>query len=433
MRKVLLLLLFLTAAGRASPSTQLREALDYYDIGHYRKAEQAYLGLLKTDLAFQAQKELVILYSTWGKNVQSASALEKLKTDFSGDARLPKAIQYIENLHCFLKTENIKPSTGNRIWDKQQQLRVKIASGKTADIQGFIGKFAQSKHIAQAAYEIAADLHYKHYKYEQAEALYQYVANNHPESDYALWSQESMVLSKICRSKDAAAALGALITKFSAHPLLPESLYGIARRYDEARDYQKAKLIYQQIIQQYPDSLYADRAEVDIRKGQIQSLIDAGEDDKVLGAANKLVADFPDNPYLPWAISQGIGEERYYAKAFQLIETSAGKEYFQKAIAIWQIALTHFPDSDAAPEACCWMADSYYALGQYEKAIGFYQKMVNDWPNYCVSWSALFRLGCCYEKLGETNKAKVVYEQLLEKYPACKAAKPARDWLERNK
>jgi hypothetical protein len=65
-------------------------------------------------------------------------------------------------------------------------------------------------------------------------------------------------------------------------------------------------------------------------------------------------------------------------------------------------------------------------------------KQPGDKPGYGMAWNALYQIARNYQQFKETGslteaqadaEIKAAYEQLLEKYPACKAARVAHRWL----
>ncbi len=63
--------------------------------------------------------------------------------------------------------------------------------------------------------------------------------------------------------------------------------------------------------------------------------------------------------------------------------------------------------------AALYLADSYFALGQYEKALGYYKKV--DVDDRMVSASALAGAGACYEALKQYADAAAYYERAASK------------------
>jgi tetratricopeptide (TPR) repeat protein len=122
-----------------------------------------------------------------------------------------------------------------------------------------------------------------------------------------------------------------------------------------------------------------------------------------------------------------------------MIEGAQRKDYFRKAAGIYEKVTKELPESRTfVPQACYYAGDCYRDLGEYAKSILCYQKVVDSYPTYGMAWNALFMVGHIYQQMGESGliskseadvKTKTAYEQLLVKYPDCKVASIAQNWL----
>ena len=82
----------------------------------------------------------------------------------------------------------------------------------------------------------------------------------------------------------------------------PESLYDTARGYVQSKKYEEVKGLYQQIIQQYPSSPYASKAQMGIAEMDIISNINVGKISEAQAGINSLIANFSGHPDLPKAL-----------------------------------------------------------------------------------------------------------------------------------
>jgi outer membrane protein assembly factor BamD (BamD/ComL family) len=224
-----------------------------------------------------------------------------------------------------------------------------------------------------------------------------------------------------------------MVADFAGHPDLPETLYLIAQRYEWLNKYGEAKRICQQITQNHPYSPYARKAEVGIAKAEVMSLVISQDYDQAEKILNKMFADFPTHPELPYAAFSV--SEKYFMDA-------KAPDYQKKAIRILEKVMYELPHSNAVPgmyaEVYCCAGDCYTSMGEYQKALGCYQKIVGQWPDYKYAGHALFMEGRSYENLKNSKlipeseaklKAKAAYEQLVEQYPSCPEISEARSRL----
>jgi len=260
-------------------SEQLEQAETYQKNGQYEQAAAIYKTITDyagSDYALEAQKNLAILYIDWGKGPQAQAAYERLITDFSAHPALPEALYAVA--------------------DKYQLLQ----------------------------------------RHEHAILLYQYIVAHWPESDYDIWAQMDVAISNIELGKDseAQAATDKLLVDFAVHPNLPELLYKVADKYQVLRRHEQAILLYQYLVDNWPESDRAVGAQMDVAISNIA----LGDDPNAQAAIDRLIADFNDYPGLPEAlyrIAAIYERSRRYQEAnniYQIIVTDyAGNAFALKA------------------------------------------------------------------------------------------------------
>ena len=391
----------------------------------------------------------------------AAVAIDNLISNFSGHSGLPSSLYDIarryERAKKYDKVKGLyqqiiqqyagSPAAGRaELAVERTGIFSLIESGRPAasEINRLMVSFSGHSDLSEALYDIA--IRYERVKkYEEASSIYQRVIQQHPDSSHA--ARARLIIPKINilsliesgNYTEAQAGVDSLVADFSGHSYLPAVLCNIARIYEWSGQYEQAKGIYQHVAQQYPETSYAGEVQLNIPKNRILSLIVTGSDSEAQVEIDKLVADFRGDGRVGWTLSRLA--EQYCVKANQL-ETQGlveqGRQYVQKAIAVYETVVSEFSGSTATPEACYLAGNHYRKLGEYEKSTQYYQKVVDDYSGYRLAWSARFMIGRNYEELKESGalskseadaKIKAAYQQLLEKYPNCKAAKIARRWL----
>ena len=306
-----------------------------------------------------------------------------------------------------------------------------------AAVDKLLSDFGKHKGISQVIHAVAQ--HYERVKGEPEKALglHRYNVEHFSSDIYAMWSQVELVYFQIRDGNEAGAdeAFGKLLTLFADQPTLPKEIYQVGDEYAKALNYNKAELLYQYVIANWPGGEY----EMWARTGIVKLDICLGNDANVQPALEQLFVDFNDQPALPEAVFV-IGEQ-YYNKAFQCKNegwSAEARENFLKAIVIWEKIITDLPSSLYTPQAYYFSADCLRGLGEHKKAIEYYQKIIVDWPDYENAWSSQYFIGFTYEKLGKTGAiskfatktaTKEAYEKVLQNYPDCPAANAARNWL----
>jgi len=399
---------------------------------------------------------------------QAEEAVNKLVSDFSGHQDLPETLYRIADGYFWSgnydRAENWHQYVIQNFPDSPQADNSKLAYAKTEvlslldsneleqaeeALDKLAADFAGHLDLPETLFRIA-EAYFWSGKHDQAKNWHQYVIQNFPGSPQANNSKlayartEVLFLLDSNELEQADEALDRLVIDFAGHPDLPQTLCWIAEGYEWSGRYEQAESVYQQVIQNYPDSSWVGKARLGISSIDVMSLIMSGDYSQAEAAVDKLAADFSGHPDLPGVLSSFIAE-RLYDKAFEM--DSAGlenqsKAYFQKAVEIWEQVSAIQPKLTNTADGCNWAGNCYRRLGKYEKAIDCYKNVVEKFPDYNLAWNALFKVGRCYEDMekagaiGESEakpKIRIAYEQLVEKYPDCKAAKIARSWLDKNR
>lgn len=428
-------------------------AESYYVGGDPEKANQLYqyvTGMWPEDEIWP-QMRVAMTNIADGNDTAAQAAVDKLRTDFSENQYLPVALHEVAKLYSqFKKYEDANelhqyvinhwPQHDYAMWSWKDVGKLNIELDDMEAVQAAIDKlfadFSENEAIAGAIFRIAE--HCRDFKkYEKANQLYQHILATWPEDWHAMWSQMDIAKINIALGDNAAAeaATDKLLADFSKGEYIAVTVHEAAKLYAQLEKYEKAKQLHQRVVNEWPEHNYAMWSRRDLAKLNII----LGNEAAAEAAIGSLIADFSNRPALHRAVFE-IGEQ-YYNQAFEDEEqgrTAEAKDHFTKAIAVWERIIKELPESTDTALAYNFAAECYRRLGQYEKAIEYYQKVVDNWPGYEYAWNAQFLIGHNYEDLKKSGviskseadaKIKAAYEQVLEKYPACPAAKPARRWL----
>jgi tetratricopeptide (TPR) repeat protein len=341
-----------------------------------------------------------------GKYEQALSAIDKLISDFEGEAGLPEAIYWISKQYEWTK-------------------------GTVDDRSGW---------------------------YDEPNSVYQRLIRQFSNSSFgqdAEWDQKRLVhrikifkLIKETDQNEIDAAIEEMVNEFSGRPELVEELHWIACGYEEQQKDQKAKQMFERIIKEHPDTEKAKNAVLDIRRSDILEKLKTGDVHTTEVLMDKFVADFNQHPYAgPCLNAIAI---KYYNKGMEIKQSEEGRAdnspliekqpneadiCFRIAAGVWEKIITQLRPCSKTAEACYFAAVCYREhLGEYEKAIIYYQKVLDGWPNYEHAWHAQYSIGNCYEKLlenGQISRSEAMpeiinaYKAVVEKYPNCRKAKGA--------
>jgi TolA-binding protein len=459
----------------ADAAGQFEQAETHRRNGDYQQAEKIFETIITnypgTEEALRSQRGVVIVCILTQRSYDAEDALKKLTSDF---ATYPEPNDVAQALFDIARQYewSAKYKDANKVYqqilDEQPQswyvnradlavVRTSILHlitlGKDEEVASATDKlatdFAGHADLPQTIFDIAKRYEWSK-QYEQANDLYLHFVQAYPDSAAAgevpLTVLRTNIVSLIAAGKEAEAqaAIDRLVVDFSNHPDLPEALDNIAHKYEWTGRYERARSLYRHIARQYPDSSYAGTARLEDLKVNVLQLIETGKDNKAQAALDKLAVDFKDYRSLASAVSRIA--EQYQIIALRMDNEGIGSVEeagycLSKAITIWERVINDYEDSVVVPQSCCYAGDCYRKLGEYAKSAECYQKVADYYPGNSMAWHALFMVGRNYEemkKAGTVSEAeadaeiKAAYEQLLEKYPACKAAEGAKNWLNRH-
>lgn len=93
--------------------------------------------------------------------------------------------------------------------------------------------------------------------------------------------------------------------------------------------------------------------------------------------------------------------------------------------------LKKYPQSSLAGNAQFWVAESYYAMGDYVKAIAEYQILSEKYPTHPRIREAIYKQGAGFQKLKKYPEAKLFYQKVIANYPNTPEALKAQARLAR--
>jgi tetratricopeptide (TPR) repeat protein len=138
--------------------------------------------------------------------------------------------------------------------------------------------------------------------YEQAEAIYQQIVTDYPDTGYAFLSQKNLAILYVLwdNQHEADAALGRLVTDFYENPGISQAVWQIAKEYEQKKKYDKALELHQYNVKQFTPDKHAMWSQVEI----IYSLIESGDAAAADAACDKLITVFSEQETLPKEIHQ---------------------------------------------------------------------------------------------------------------------------------
>ena len=290
---------------------------------------------------------------------------------------------------------------------------VKISEAK-AGINSLTANFSEDPNLPEILYDITKRYRWT-WNYEEAKSLCQQIIQQYPSSPYASKAQmciaEIDIVSDIKAGKmnEAQSGVNSLIANFSGHPDLPKTLYFIGRQYRWSRKYEKAKSLYQQIIQRYPNASYASKAQMGIAEIDIVSDIRAEKMNEAQSGVNSLIANFSGHPDLPKALYY-FGRKCRWSKKFE-----EAKDFYQRA-------LQQYPDSSYAGQARRGIAEidilSDINAGKISEAKAGVNNLIAGFSKDSDFARILYYIGRRYGATGNHEDARSIYQQITQLYPS---------------
>lgn len=396
---------------------EFEQAETYEQQGNHGGAEDIYKTIVTdypgTDYALEAQKKLAMLYISRDRLQEANAAFNELITSFSGHKLIPGTVYRIAE-HATRQEEhtmagqlyqhiiNNWPQQYYEIWAQVVVVKSDLSLGNTGAAEAATNKLLADFHgnvqVAGAVCGIAQHYHYQLGNYEKAKQLYQYIIDNWPEDEYAMWCQFELAQVNIALGDTEAAQAATekfeeLLPNFTKNDeSMAERACEAAQQYIRSGEYEKAKQLYQYALDYWPEAKYAMWTKIGLAQARIRLGENAVAETIIDGLVAKLNADYPLDSKLP----------------------------------------------PIAGQTCYDAGNLYRQLDKYQKSILCHQRVVANCPDHEYAWNAQYTIGLNYEILKKSEaisvseadtKIRAAYEQLLARYPDCPGAAHAREWL----
>ena len=143
---------------------------------------------------------------------------------------------------------------------------------------------------------------------------------------------------------------------------------------------------------------------------------DSGEYTDALTTFQQLVNDFPDSQY--------ADDAQYYIGFIN----EKNKDYIQ-AFLEYQELINNYPDSPYIDDAQLGIGNCYYGTYDYSHAIEAYQKVIDDYPESSLLALAQYSIAQSYRKLANYKQAILEFNKVIESYPESDYAAPAQYYI----
>jgi len=274
---IILLFAGITHPVFADVSAQFKEAEDNVKNTNYAEAEKIYRQIVTdypgTNDALEAQKQLTLIYIATDRQQEADAAFNKLLANFSGHKDIAQAVHDIAyRYRCANKQDKANQIDQYVVetWSQsdcavlaqmdlaKSYVNLGEMEGAEAAVNKLFTDFSGNALIARAVHDVAQQYRGTQ-KYEKANELYQYVVDNWPKAEHALWAQADLIKSYLALADDpnAEAAVEKLLANFNDNPLIARAVWDTGQYYRDLKKYEMANKLYQHVVQTWPKAEHA--------------------------------------------------------------------------------------------------------------------------------------------------------------------------------
>jgi TolA-binding protein len=259
---------------------------------------------------------------------------------------------------------------------------------------------------------------------------------NYTDSLESLWSQAALVWYYVRAgdSENADTEYAEMLEIYANQKTLPKEVFQIGDIYLEVDNSEKARALYQQVLDEWPESQYVFNA----KAGFIKADIHDGYDDKAMTGIDTLITDYKDRVGLSNTVflfgeqywNLALNEHRKLPSGRLAIRKESDIEkmvdYYSKALTVWEKVINQLPSALNVSTAYKMAAEASKSSRQYEKALQYFQAYVEKWPDDDYAGHCQFMACCvCQSMLGKGNipenesyeLLKQNYEKFIKDYP----------------
>ena len=212
-------------------------------------------------------------------------------------------------------------------------------------------------------------------------------------------------------------AVDKLISDFAGNQGLSEALYGIAEEYRWAGKSEEASAIYKKVVQNFPQSWHAARAEIGIPRENVTHLIALGDYPSAQKAIDKMISDFAEHPDLADALYWVADKYRWSGR-------------HEEAKALYQRIVQDYPNSGVASKAKFGIPreeiTSLIGSGDYSGAQKAIDRMAADFADDPDLADTLYQIAETYRWSIRHDEAKDLYQRIVRDYPNSAVASKAK-------
>ena len=190
-------------------------------------------------------------------------------------------------------------------------------------------------------------------------------------------------------------------------------LFDSAVLYYEQESFQEALSLFQQLLDEYPESIYRPNSQYYIA----WCYLSMDDYTKAIEEFENLIITYPE--------SDLRDDAQYYMGWTYEIKMSL---HIQATLAYYTV-LFDYPNSHWADDAQLGIGNCYYATGDYGNAVKEYQKVLDNYPLSELSSVAQYSLAQSYRRAGYRSTAIEKYQELIFLYPESEYCGPSQYYI----
>ena len=249
-------------------------------------------------------------------------------------------------------------------------------------------------------------------RWEKARELFQYYVANSPQDARAMRAQRMAAKACVRLGDDAATdtEISKLLSVFGMIPGITTEIMELADDCEEHGKYEKALVLYQHVINHWPQDEHAIWA----KGGIAYAYVELGDDDKVQETLSQLVATFEGHNDIVEAVDNVAEEYRKVGK-------------YEKARQWHQYVVDHWPQHEDALEAQEGVVISNIVLGNQTAAQAAVDKLISDFNSTAGEIAeAIDNVADNFRQNKDYTEARQLYQYIATSRPTAEYAVEAQ-------
>jgi tetratricopeptide (TPR) repeat protein len=310
--------------------------------------------------------------------------------------------QAIEEFKVVLDKETLEDYKENALFGMALCYSMKGEHDKALPIYDKLIYSHEAGYYTEQAYLKKSELLYSLSRFEEAKLCYNSFLEQFPGSTFTAEVYYRMALIMLDLDENLQAVDFFENAKVASKDLnlKANAVCMIADIYASIDDYKNAQRYYDEILNIYPNSAYADYAQYNLGL----MFIRLGELDNAVIALNSMIGNFPDSKLLDKA-------------TFELANIYYSQGHYELALKEYYNIINNIKDSSLTDMARYKIGLYFYSKSDYSKAIEIFKNIIDIAHDKDAERLARYELGWCYYRMGREDLAIGIFDDYIIRYP----------------